>query len=744
MKETSAPYRDGIDHLRAEWDWLDAGLLVLLNASGGDPLNDPLGGMRGLVVTEEELRENDEGPIEASAEWQSFAEYRRSKEKEIARNVQESLRAGVKLPLALLAYELRLSIWECRCLVLCLAAEWDRKYEKWFGYLNDDATCRTPTADLALRLLCDSEDERRFGRQRLARSPLRGLLLEPEADDALPAGNRLKSPLRLEARTASYLLGTERLDSRLEGVAVAYDDAPEEPSGPTWNDEDAAWRLLAPLGEPQRAEVEGPAFIHLWGPAGGGKKRRLRRLAALRGQRLLAVDADALPREPDRLRTTLARIVREAVLTGAALTFAESERAEAEASAARNVEIAAAIRRYSELARRPLIGWTGPVRRGRSELPLPADAVLREAEVGVPSAAVRAAVWEEEARTAAGGGEWNEAHEFKALTRELGDKYRFTPGQIRQAWRQAAALASARGRRSPGREELEAAARRQFRHRLSQLADRIEPVRGWGDLVLPAEPLALLREACLRFAHRETVLSRWGFGRKLPYGTGVHLLLAGPPGTGKTMAAEIIARELGLELYRIDLSRIVSKYIGETEQRLRELFDEAEQSGAILFFDEGDALFGKRTEVKDAHDRYANMEAAYLLQRIEAYHGVTVLATNLMQNLDEALLRRMSVVVKFPFPDAADRERIFRAHLPPEAPLADDLDLAFLAARLDVSGGHIKNIVLAAAFLAAAEGAPIGMSHLVRAARQELRKMGKILVKEAFAPYTDNFGETIG
>ena len=736
MIEASAPYRDGADHLQDELEWLDAGLQTLLDASGGDPLSDPLAGLRGLVVTEEELRGADGAPDFALPAWREFAAYRLRKEKEIARNVRESLRAGAELPLARLAGELRLTVWECRCLVLCLASEWDRKYEKWFGYLNDDATCRTATPDLALRLLCDNEEERRFGRLSLSGSgPLRRLLLEPDAEDGA-SGLRLKAPLRLDLRTVSFLLGTERIDARLEGIAAAYEDDVAEP--PEFGEEsDPAWIQLAPLAGERATEASGGLpLVHLWGPAGGGKLLRLRRLAALRGQRLLAVDADALPREPDRLRAALLRIVREAALSGAALAFAEGDGAEQEPQGAtRRSELAAAIRRYAEFAGRPLVCWTSPVRRSRDELPAPAEAVLLEAEVGVPPAPVRVAAWEAEALSVAGG---TEAPAFAPLARELGDKYRFTPGQIRQAWRQALALASARGERVPRREDLEAASRRQFRHRLSQLADRIEPVRTWNDLVLPEEPLALLREACNRFSHRETVLSHWGFGRKLPYGTGVHLLLAGPPGTGKTMAAEIVAGELGLELYRIDLSRIVSKYIGETEQRLRELFDEAEQSGAILFFDEGDALFGKRTEVKDAHDRYANMEAAYLLQRIEAYDGVTVLATNLLQNLDEALLRRMSVVVKFPFPDAADRERIFRAHLPPEAPVEPDLDLAFLAARLDVSGGHIKNIVLAAAFLAATEHAPIGMPHLVRAARQELRKMGKILVKESFAPYSDN------
>lgn len=746
MTEENVQYGDAAEHLADELSCLDIGMRTLLALAGGDPLADPLAGARGLVVTEDELLE-DGRPPDDSREWRAYAAYRREEERRIGRAVRNGLKAGADLPLARMAVLLGLSVWECRCLVLCLAAEWDRKYEKWFAYLNDDATCRYPTPDLAYRLLCDGEEERRIARRSLGgEGVLRRLLLEPTAPEAGYSRSRLKEPLRLDARTLSFLLGSERIDSRL-GEAVRPFDGEEPPPFP--EEGDPAFGLLRPLAEARR--LPGFPFVHLWGPEGGGKLLRLRKLAAARGQRLLLVRLALLPAEPDRLAAELLRIVREAAFTDAMLVVEEEKGQAAESVAARH-EWTAALEDYAEFAWRPLVGWIGPERRRREGLPVPAGAFLLEAEVGVPEAGDRAAAWKaareahkaawsdaaeggDAERGAAGTDEERADREFERLAAELGDKYRFTPGQIGQAWREAAGIAASRGEREPSRGELEAAARKQFRHRLGQLADRIEPRRSWDDLVLAEEPLSLIREACDRYVHRETVLNRWGFGRKLPYGTGVHLLFSGPPGTGKTMAAEIVAGELGLELYRIDLSRIVSKYIGETEQRLKELFDEAEQSGAILFFDEGDALFGKRTEVKDAHDRYANMEGAYLLQRIEAYGGVTILATNLLQNMDEALLRRMSVVVKFPFPDAADRERIFRAHLPAEAPLSDDLDLAFLASRLDVSGGHIKNIALAAAFLAAGEGAPIGMSHFVRAAGQELRKMGKILVKEAFAPY---------
>jgi hypothetical protein len=720
-----SPYQHGREHLADEWIWLDAGLQALLDAGGGDPFADPAANNRGLYITEEELRDPSPDGPEATEIWESYTRFRRAQEHRIRERVHISLQAGIHLPLPRLAAQLGLTVWECRFLVLCLAGEWNRKYEKWYGYLNDDITCRCVTPDLALRLLADQAEDRQYGRERLGgNGVLRRLLLEP-ADDSAAAGQpirpRLKSPLRLDQRTVSYLLETETLDARLEGIVTAYE--PEEHASEWPGGDEIYPQMLATTNPKSGLPIEGFPFLYLWGPVGGGKSTRLRHLAAARNQRLLLVKFDMLPQDADNLRLTLSRIVREAAFTDAAVLFEEGNFTPGTVS--HKTELLAAFRDYSRFVRRPLLAWTSRQERRRGELPVPDDALYRSWNVGVPDASERITVWKQ-----LGADE--------QLASELGDKLRFTHGQIISTWNRALVLASDRGADKPSLDDLELAARTQFNHRLAELADPIKPTRSWDSLVLPPETLSLLKEACNRFLLRETVLGRWGFGRKLPYGTGVHLLFAGPPGTGKTMSAEIVAKELGLELYRIDLSRIVSKYIGETEQRLKELFDEAERSRAILFFDEGDALFGKRTEVKDANDRYANMEAAYLLQRIEAYDGVTILATNLLQNLDEAMFRRMSFIIKFPAPTAEDRERIFQAHLPPEAPLADDIDLEFLASRLEVSGGQIKNIVLAAAFMAAAEQMPIGMRHLVRAAGQELRKMGKIFMKEAFAPYAED------
>jgi SpoVK/Ycf46/Vps4 family AAA+-type ATPase len=255
----------------------------------------------------------------------------------------------------------------------------------------------------------------------------------------------------------------------------------------------------------------------------------------------------------------------------------------------------------------------------------------------------------------------------------------------------------------------------------------LPPRYTWSDLILPDDQRAILQEIVTTVRGRPLVLEEWGLGQKLTASAGITILFSGPPGTGKTMAAEIVAGELGLDLYKIDLSSVVSKYIGETEKNLERIFSEAENSSAILFFDEADALFGRRSEVRDAHDRYANIEISYLLQRMEAYDGVTILATNLGANLDEAFTRRLQFVVDFPFPEVADRRRIWQTLFPTQVPCDSALDLAYLAERFELAGGNIRNILVNAAFLAAGDGGQMTMTHLLHSTRRELQKMGRLV-----------------
>jgi len=259
------------------------------------------------------------------------------------------------------------------------------------------------------------------------------------------------------------------------------------------------------------------------------------------------------------------------------------------------------------------------------------------------------------------------------------------------------------------------------RAELDELGQRVEPRAGWDDLVLPGPQRVVLDELTAHVRQRATVYEDWGFDRVLRRGLGVTALFAGGSGTGKSLTGEVIARELGLDLFVIDLSQVVSKYIGETEKHLRRVFDAAERGGAVLLFDEADALFGKRSEVKDSHDRYANIEVSYLLMRMEEYRGLAILTTNMKKALDQAFMRRLRFVVEFPFPGPKEREEIWRRVIPAQVPAAD-LDFSRLA-QLTVAGGSIRNIALAGAFLAADEGAPLAMRHMLAAARTEYLKM---------------------
>jgi SpoVK/Ycf46/Vps4 family AAA+-type ATPase len=351
-------------------------------------------------------------------------------------------------------------------------------------------------------------------------------------------------------------------------------------------------------------------------------------------------------------------------------------------------------------------------------------------ELRIPSYLVRKQLWQQQ---------WNSAPAL-AVDVDLSDvasKFRFSGGQIRDAVTAARNLAKWRDSENElvTKQDLYSACHMQSREILNTLAHKIQPKYHWDDIILPKDQMEQLREICSYVKHYHTVYSHWGFEHKLSLGKGLNVLFAGPSGTGKTMAAEIIACELGLELYKIDLSAIVSKYIGETEKNLDRIFQEGQTSNAILFFDEADAIFGKRSEVRDSHDRYANIEIAYLLQKMDEYEGVVILATNLRKNMDEAFSRRMHFAVEFPVPEEPERYRIWNSIFPPEVPLANDVDIKFMARQFRITGGNIKNIALGAAFLAAENGGRINTENLIRATKREYQKMGKLCTEGEFAEY---------
>lgn len=323
------------------------------------------------------------------------------------------------------------------------------------------------------------------------------------------------------------------------------------------------------------------------------------------------------------------------------------------------------------------------------------------------------------------------------LAATLAGRFSLTAGQIERAAKDARQAAWLRDghESSPAAQDYFAGSRQQASPALQRLARKVESIHTWGDLVLPTQHKQLLRDIENQVRHTHQVFEAWGFARRIGARHGVTALFSGVSGTGKSMAAGILATALGLDIYKIDLSGVVSKYIGETEKNLDRIFEEASTGNIVLFFDEADALFGKRSEVKDAHDRYANIEISYLLQRMEAFDGITILATNLSQNLDEAFTRRLDHVIEFPFPSAAYREQIWRGFFPPDAPLADDIDFRLMAERFELAGGNIRNCALAAAFFAAEAGDHIHMQHIFQAVARELQKLGQPLARADFDEY---------
>ena len=616
---------------------------------------------------------------------------------------------------------LGLSSFDLDVVLIALAPEFDLRYERLYAYLQDDVTRRLPRVDLALSLLCATAEDRLAKRARflpdapLVRHRIVGLVAEDEA----AAGPMLAHGMELDEQVVGWMLGRDDLHPSLQPwcrlETPAADDARR-----TWPDAVRhALEALTREGTPAGA----PPIVHVQGPSGIGKRALAHRIARERGCEVLEVDVARRPESALGPEPAAALVAREALLRQAVVLLLDGDGS----TASRAADAALAL--VDRLAGEGVFVVVAGAAPWLAHRRLPAKVMALRLEM--PGVEARAAAWKTALEAAA-------LNPSSSEIRTLAGRFRLTPGRIASAVEHACAHTRLRSGAQPARaqqlevpqlEVLMEAARAQAGRggaaRLERLARRLPRRHRWADLALPADAQAQLHELCDQVVHRTTVFDAWGFDARLSSGKGVSALFCGPPGTGKTMAAEVIAAELGLDIYKIDLSHIVDKYIGETEKNLDAVFTAAEDANAILFFDEADALFGKRSEVKDAHDRHANVEVAYLLQKMDEYEGVALLATNLRHHLDDAFVRRMQAIVEFPFPDEAQRLRIWRLSFPAGAPLEADVDLSALARDVPLAGGHIKNIALAAAFLAASDGRPIGRSHVLHAVRREYQKLGR-------------------
>jgi len=619
--------------------------------------------------------------------------------------------AGAAPALDRLSGTFGLTPFERDTLLLAAAPALDETFGPLLAYAQDSADAPFATPQLAIALLTDSHHDAELARDALspnARLRKRRLV----SVEAMPPRSVLSSPMHIDERVVDYVRGINACDGR---VAAILQDLPSIP-------------LPAPfasLAEQIATWVSRRANQGIWplvnlvddGGAGGrdvalGACRRL-------GLRLAELDAAALASSTDAARDDALRLLeREAALLHAAyLVSAESR----DGSPSRENALAIAER----LASLIIVVSPTPVRSDRETLSLsvPRIAPLEQRECWTDALS-------------------DDAERLGDAVAQLADQFSFAPREIHRAVSSARSRAeldagAKRGRRGGAGgggaavsfDHLWSAARDEAGRLADDLLQHVQPAHSLDDLVLPLAVRAQIEELAAQVKHRTRVYEAWGFGARLSRGRATSACFAGPTGCGKSAAAEALSTLLQLPLYRVDLAGVSSKYIGDTEKNLRRVFDAAEQSGAILFFDEADALFGKRTDVKDSHDRYANIEVNYLLQRLEDYRGLGILATNRKTAIDRAFLRRLRFLVDFPFPDVDSRRRIWRQVFPPEA-LVGALDYERLA-QMEIAGGNIKNIAVNAAFLAAADnggsGRPISMRHVLRAAEREYAKIDKAL-----------------
>lgn len=638
----------------------------------------------------------------------------------------EATRQAPPFALDVVSAAFGLSPFERDLLLLCAGPDLDSKFCGLIASLQGDTRRTSPTFSLALGALP--------GAHWSALAPVgplrRWRLLELGTGDALTS-----APLRIDEHVLHFLTGLNHPDDRLQGLVRPVAPSDGLPPSQTELVGRVAYAVTRSLADPAQPVVQ------LNGPDFAGRRAVAAAACAALGLRLCALRAADIPAAPAD-RETLARFwEREAVLrqTALLLELDDTEDVELGRGTAPFLEglhgIVLVSKRDPWRARqRPVVRfevtkptvqeqkvlWQQALGPAAAQLDGQLDRIVAQFSLGC--ADIRAA---SAGLVGSNGG-------VAAVPTTHGPdpapplRGTLSPSDGERAGVRSSFTSSASPDEPNGlADRLWDLCRDHTRPRLDDLAQRLKPLADWDDLILPEEQRRTLREIAAQVRHRFRVYDAWGFSAKCTRGLGISALFTGPSGTGKTMAAEVLAHELQLDLYRIDLSQVVNKYIGETEKNLRRVFDAAEDSGVILLFDEAEALFGKRSEVKDSHDRYANIEVSYLLQRMEAYRGLAILTTNLKTALDTAFLRRIRFVVQFPFPDAAQRAEIWRRIFPTTTP-TEGLDVRKLSC-LNVPGGNIRNIALNAAFLAADDGQSVRMSHLLRAARTEYAKLEKPL-----------------
>lgn len=730
-------YRNSREHLLDRLRQIDLLLNIQVARHRCDPLHAKFDEFRGVFISEEEVdyilsgrqRVWKADRVEGT-EIQRLLSAIEQIEQEIATKVERALEQDVHLRLVQLARMFHLTEYDTKALLICAAPELDLKYEKLYAYLQNDVARKRPTVDLILNLLCDSLEQKLESRERfISEAPLiKYHLITGPSNHPNEQANWLSHSLKIDDRILNYLLDIDTMDEQLTDFARLV--VPQVKLEDLLLPADFK-REIARLFNSQvcLSNVADYTRVFLFrGPSGVGRKSTAEALCQSADLKLLIADLPQML-STGKIETSLPRLFREAKLQSAAVYLDAAEFLVEEDQKLTHVRRTL----FRTLERSTGIAFIG------SQQPLdsyPQTERFLRVDFPKPDHEWRKRYWQK--FLMCGGYRVSKEVDIS----DLANKFNLTAGKTLDAIVEADHISVRRDQEVAeiSEDDLYKACRAQSTANLKMLAKKIKPLYRWKDIVLPADRKNQLREICDHVTYRHKVFSEWDFDQKMSLGKGLGALFVGESGTGKTMAAEIIADELSLDLYKIDLSAVVSKYIGETEKNLSKIFEEAEQSNAILFFDEADAIFGKRSEVKDSHDRYANIEINYLLQRMEEYEGITILASNFRRNIDEAFTRRMRFIVEFPVPDEKSRYRIWQNVFPEKVPLKEDIDRDFLARNLKLTGGNIKSIALHASFLAASEATipkKVSMKHIILATKREFQKMGKLCVKTDFEQYFD-------
>lgn len=718
------PYKSNNEHILDRIKFLDMKIYDLILTKDMEEENSEINNLINKLlipknILNEDLEMQDPEKSERVRILNFIEEYIKDRE-------EVSKIANIKLSLLQIEEAFNMNNFLKTCLIIALAYEINIKYCDIFAYINRNKSMTYPNANIALKI-CGIHLEN-YNEYISSIGSLKALsdYIFDNKDILGDEKNDLIISLKLNKRVEKTLIKSNDIDYETPYYFNLF-KADEELEKIQFNEsikEEINKKFFNTNKLVRYNTYKRCRIIFLKGPEGVGKKFYIKHGCKDSKRNILFIDVHIFTMKKDSFLELKKEIIREALIENAIPCLCNVHKLDYMEKESRGLlySLLIELKNISEL-----IFITSE--EELYEIQESDYFSIVTVEIENPSAEIRSKYWK--------GCFEKKDLEVETDINILVNKFSFTPGQIKLLTNKIRDEYCLEEPIKINEQEIYEECNDLISNKLSNLCVFVKPMYTWDDLVLKKDQKEILRQACNYVKYKHIVFNEWKFNEKRAYGNGVCILFTGSPGTGKTMAAQVVANALNINMYKVDLSAITSKYIGETEKNIKKLFDEAKKSNAVLFFDEADTIFGKRTEVKDSNDKYANMDAAYLLQKIEEYEGISILATNYIQNIDEAFIRRISFIVRFSMPEFNERKLIWEKSFPAAMPLERELDFDFLASQFQLSGSNIKNIALHSAFLAAAKNEGLSMKYIINAIKTEYLKVNKILMKEDFGPYGD-------